>query len=252
MAPAPQKGYKPIKALALYEKGWTIKARLVRKEMKKQCKNRQTNFVMPLEFMDEEGTQITALVCGEAVDTLDKTMKENRVYVISNGEVKIAAKKYSSVKNDFSLMLDAKAKIEEVADDKHIKDKGFNFALIKNIANMSDGSMIDVLGIVVKTSAKQLHVPKKGKGAQTDSAPAPAHTDEKMYKRAITLCDESGMSIGVTMWRRLAEVELTVGQVVGLKRVKVSSFNEKQLNTIPPSEVVIDPADKRTEALKRM
>ena len=241
-----KKSYKPIKALALYEKGWTIKARLVSKGMKRECKTRQSSFIMPLELMDEEDTTITALLCGEAVETYDRMLEKGKVYLFSNGEVKIAIKKFSSVKNDFTLYFDDKSTIELIEDDKNIKGQAFNFTLVKNIAHMPEGSVIDVLGIITMAGSKQLHVAKKGKPGEA------ATGEEKMFKRNIIICDESAASISVTLWREHAELDLVQGKIIGLKRVKVSSFNDKQLNTFKLSEVIFEPPHKRFETLKQM
>lgn len=43
----------------------------------------------------------------DAVDKLDPILKENCVYTFSNAQVKMANAKFSSIKNDFSLVFDA-------------------------------------------------------------------------------------------------------------------------------------------------
>lgn len=234
----------PIRALSLYLKDWTIKARLTKKAPKIECKNKR-GFVMPLEFMDEEGTQITALACGEIVEPLSKTLRENKVYLVSNGTVKIAAKKFTSVKNDFSLFLDGKSIVEEVDDDIKIGNKGFNFTMIKAIGDLNEGAVIDVLGEIQSVGPRQAHAPKK---SGLDKLPQ----TEKMYKRILSIIDESKCLIDVTLWRELAEKELSTGLIVALKRVKVTAFNGKQLTSMRDTEIIIDPPEFRVKEIKKM
>lgn len=234
----------PIKALKLYMKEWTIKARLTKKVPIKKCKERQGS-IMPLEFIDEEGTQISGLACGEIVESLNQTLQENKVYLISNGTVKIAAKKFTSIKNDLSILLDNNSKVEDAVDDNKIEYKGFNFIQIKTIGVLTEGAIIDVLGGIQSTGPKQTISLKK---SGIEILPSP----EKTYKRVISLCDESKASIEATLWRDLAEKEIFKGTVVALKRMKITSFKGKQLSSTKETEIVIDPPDPRVKEIKKM
>jgi replication factor A1 len=202
---------------------------------------------MPLEFMDEDGTQISALVCGEVVEPLSQSLRENKVYLVSNGTVKVAAKKYTSIKNDYSILLDSKSHIEECEDDKKIGDKGFNFTLIKTIENLPEGAVIDVLGQIQNVGARSTAQPKKEKGQALGTLPT-----EKMYKRVITLIDESKVAIEATLWRDLSEKELVPGLIIALKRMRVTAYNGKQLSSTRDTELVIDPPDTRVKEIHQM
>lgn len=63
----------------------------------------------------------------------DDKLKEGGVYLISNGSVKIANQKYSSIKNDYCIVFDRNTEIEEVADDTKIRNLGFSFVTIEEI-----------------------------------------------------------------------------------------------------------------------
>lgn len=47
----------------------------------------------------------------------DEIIKENGVYLFSNGTVKMANNKYSSIKNDYCIIFDRSSEIQEVQDD---------------------------------------------------------------------------------------------------------------------------------------
>ena len=47
---------------------------------------------MNVDFMDSHGTQIQATFFKEAVDRFEALIKENHVYIVSNGSIKTANK----------------------------------------------------------------------------------------------------------------------------------------------------------------
>jgi len=241
--------YKPVKALILYEKNWTIKVRLTNIGPKIGTKKNKNSFIISLEFIDEDDTAISAILCGEAVEKYEKILHKGKVYLISNGEVKIAQKKYSSIKNDFALTLDKQAIIEESEDDKNIKEKGFNFTEILKIAGLADSVLIDVLGVVIQGGTKQSHTAKKTRSGAGEFSNEPA---EKMFKRSIVIADESNASITLTLWRQHADLDIPVGSIIGVKRVKVTSYQDKQIGTTGASEVIVNPPHARAAILKKM
>lgn len=76
---------------------------------------------MNCDLIDKEGCQIQCTFFGEAAEKFDKILKENHVFLFSNGQVKLANKKYTSITNDHCLTFDQNAEIVEVDDDSQIK-----------------------------------------------------------------------------------------------------------------------------------
>jgi ssDNA-binding replication factor A large subunit len=56
--------------------------------------------------VDKFGKEIQATLYNEAVDKYADKFKQGGVYVIRNGQVKMANKKYTTIKSDFCLVLD--------------------------------------------------------------------------------------------------------------------------------------------------
>lgn len=56
----------------------------------------------------------------ETVDKFESLLQENQVYTISNASIKLANQRFSSIKNDFSLVFDNGTKIEKIQDDMSI------------------------------------------------------------------------------------------------------------------------------------
>lgn len=48
-------------------------------------------------------------------------LEENSVYLFSNGTVKIANQKYTSIKNDYCIVFDRNSEITQAEDDTKIK-----------------------------------------------------------------------------------------------------------------------------------
>ena len=68
----------------------------------------------------------------------------------SNGTVKIANQRFTSIKNDFCLVFDKQGDITEVPDDESIKAKGFSFLNLTEIKALERTRAVDVIGIVCK------------------------------------------------------------------------------------------------------
>lgn len=67
--------------------------------------------LLKLSIIDMYGTKIEAAFFDDAADHFEKELKEGKVYQFSNGSVKMANKKFTSVKNDFCLVFEKNAQI---------------------------------------------------------------------------------------------------------------------------------------------
>jgi replication factor A1 len=76
--------------------------------------------IMKLELIDREGTMIEATMFNEVVDKWMNKTEENKVYIFANGTVKMANKKYTSIKNDFCLTFGNETEIQECNEDTNI------------------------------------------------------------------------------------------------------------------------------------
>ena len=75
-------------------------------------------------------------------------MGQDKVYLFSNGSIKMTNQKYTSIKNDYSIVFDRNSEIEEVDDDTQIKKQGFCFSMIDEINHYEQMRTIDIIGIV--------------------------------------------------------------------------------------------------------
>lgn len=68
---------------------------------------------MNVDLIDAFGSQIQATFFKEAVDKFEPILRQNGVYTFSNGQVKIANQRFTSIKCDFSLVFDPYSAIKE-------------------------------------------------------------------------------------------------------------------------------------------
>lgn len=72
-------------------------------------------------------------------ETADKwfvKIQEDKVYIFAKGQVKLANKKFTSIKNDHCLTFGNDTEIQEVAEDTKIMSNGFSFTPISNLKDM--------------------------------------------------------------------------------------------------------------------
>lgn len=78
----------------------------------KSWKNDKGNgVILNIDLMDAQGTQIQATFFNDAAETNNSKLKENCVYTFANGTIKLANKKFTSIKNDYSITFDNNAEI---------------------------------------------------------------------------------------------------------------------------------------------
>lgn len=117
-------GYIPISCLNTFTQDWAIKARVCRKYPVKHWNNaRGQGSLFKIDLVDRGDCQIEATFFGDAQAMSDK-IEEGRVYTMSGGQVKMANKKFTTIKNDYCITFGDQAIIElkqDGDDGKKIK-----------------------------------------------------------------------------------------------------------------------------------
>lgn len=149
---------QPIAALNPYNNAWAIKAKLVRKGPKRSFSRQGAETsVFSVELVDESGTAIEATFWREAADRWHSALEEGAVYLVSRGSVKPANRKFSAVRHDYCIHLDAGAEIERLADDA-VDARAMQTRLdpvpVAQLAAFADKkATVDVLGVVLAVGA---------------------------------------------------------------------------------------------------
>ena len=208
--------YMPVKVLNTFTRDWIIKARVSKRGDVKTTRN--GGQLLKIELVDQFGTSIEGTFFNDAAKMFGEILEENKVYLFSNGSVKMANKKFTSVKNDFCIIFDKNSQIHEAKDDGSIAAQSFDFVKIGDIQEIIQARTIDVCGIVSQIG---------------DRATINLKSGESKVKMQIQLMDDTNNSISLTMWGDEIcdkNEHLCVGDVIAIKSARLSDFSGKSLN----------------------
>ena len=99
--------YTPVKALATGFEDWRIKVRIIKKYEKRSYPGRDGRNggqVLSIDMVDGFGTMIQGTFFNDAVNRFDPLLRENHVYLFANGEIKLANKRFTNIKNDYCIV----------------------------------------------------------------------------------------------------------------------------------------------------
>ena len=71
---------------------------------------------MNVDFQDASGSLIQATFFKDAVERFEGQLKENHIYLISNGQIKYANKKFTNFDNEFSITFDKHAIVKDITE----------------------------------------------------------------------------------------------------------------------------------------
>lgn len=113
----------------------------------------------------------------------------------------------------------------------------FNFTNIGDLQSVEKGTTIDVLGIL-KNVEPIAEVPSKSTG-------------KRYTKREVTLVDDTGYSVRLTIWGNVAtSFDALPESVVAFKGVKVSDFGGRSLSLLNSGTITTDPDIEEAHKLK--
>lgn len=147
---------------------------------------------------------------------MNEVLEYDGVYTFSNGSVKLANKRFTSIKNDFCLTFSKDSVCEKCAEDDEIQGNSFTFTGLDKIEELVQSHTVDVIGVILEVGSVNSINMKDGKSRD---------------KRTITIGDESNICLNVTLWGTVTEAHpFRTGQVIALKSCRVSDYNGKSLN----------------------
>ncbi|WEW55620.1 Replication factor A protein 1 [Emydomyces testavorans] len=237
MAPAHANIY-PIEALSPYSHKWTIKARCTNKSAIKTWQNRNgEGRLFSINLLDDSG-EIRATAFKEQCDLLYPLFEEGSVYYISSPcRVQMAKREFSNVNNDYELTFEKDTVVEKAEDNEDVPQMRFNFTSIGGLQSVEKGTTIDVLG-VLKNVDSVTEVPSKSTG-------------KRYTKRELTLVDDTGYSVRLTIWGNMATTfDAMPESVIAFKGVKVSDFGGRSLSLLNSGSITADPDIEEAHKLK--
>jgi len=231
----------PILQLNMYQNRFTIKGRVTSKGDVKHWSNaRGEGHLSSLEVLDAGGTDIRITMFKEAVDKWHEYFEIGQVYTITGGRLKVANQKYNNCKSNYEMTIDVNTEIVKCEDSKEIQSMIFEFVKIGSLEEKEENSYVDVIGIVQEVGEVQSLTSKK--------------TGNELKKADVTLIDDTGVQVRLTMWGTSAEEagnKLDGGgdkKVVAFRRARVSDYGGK---TLSGGDVYVEPDCPETEDIRR-
>ncbi|KAJ9607275.1 Replication factor A protein 1 [Cladophialophora chaetospira] len=228
----------PIEAISPYSNKWTIKARCTNKSDIKTWHNRNgEGKLFSVNLLDESG-EIRATGFNDQCDQLYDLFQEGSVYYISSPcRVTFAKKQFSNLANDYELHFEKDSTVEKAEEQDGVPQVRYNFTSIADLQAVEKDTTIDIIGVL-----KDI-----GETSQITSK-----TTSKPYdKRELTLVDNTGYSVRLTIWgKTAASFDVSPESVVAFKGVKVSDFGGRSLSLLSSGSLSANPDMPEAHKLK--
>jgi len=228
----------PIEGLSPFAHKWTIKARVTMKsDIKTWHKPSGEGKLFSVNFLDESG-EIRATGFNDQVDQFYDLLQEGQVYYISTPcKVQLAKKQFSNLPNDYELTFERDTVIEKAEDQSSVPQVRFNFCNIQELQNVEKDATVDIVGVLKEVQEVSQIVSK---------------TTQKPYdKRELTLVDDTGYSVRVTIWGKSAtNFDAQPESIIAFKGTRVSDFGGRSLSLLSSGTMAIDPDIPEAHKLK--
>ncbi len=228
----------PIEALSPYARKWTIKARVTSKsDIKTWHKATGEGKLFSVNLLDESG-EIKATAFNDQCDQFYDVLQEGCVYYISSPcRIQLAKKQFSNIPNDYELSFERDTLVEKCEDQNAVPQVRFNFCNLQELQNVEKDATVDVIGVL--------------KEVQEVSQITSKNTGKPYEKRELTLVDDSGFSVRVTIWGKSATAfDAQPESVIAFKGTRVSDFNGRSLSLLSSGTMAIDPDIAEAHKLK--
>ncbi|KAG5921079.1 hypothetical protein E4U61_007153 [Claviceps capensis] len=219
----------PIEGLSPFQHKWTIKARVsMKSDIKTWHKPTGEGKLFSVNLLDESG-EIKATGFNDQCDAFYDVLQEGSVYYISSPcRVQLAKKQFSNLSNDYEITFERDTRIERAEDQSNVPQVRFNFCTIQDLQNVEKDNTVDVIG-VLKDVGEVTSFTSKNSG-------------KPFEKRDLTLVDDTGYSVRITIWGKTANAfETNPESVVAFKGAKVSDFGGKSLSLLSSGTMSVDP-----------
>ncbi|XP_039303739.1 replication protein A 70 kDa DNA-binding subunit isoform X2 [Solenopsis invicta] len=215
-----------IAALSPYQNRWVIKARVINKSPIKTWSNsRGEGKFFSMDLIDKSG-EIRCTAFKEMVDKFYDLIVAGNVYYISRCTLKMANKQYNTMKNDYEMSVTSDTGIVPCHDNSNdIPTLQYNFSPISQVESKEKNDLLDVLGVVTTIGDVQ-HFTARATGRE-------------LIKRDISIVDDSGTMVTVTLWRTQAEeFDASNNTIIAIKRASVGEFNGRKNLSLTMSSII--------------
>ncbi|RAL64370.1 hypothetical protein DID88_001846 [Monilinia fructigena] len=190
-----------------------------------------------VNLLDESG-EIKATGFNEQCDALYDIFQEGSVYYITSPcRVQIAKKQFSNINNDYELTFERDTLVEKAEDQENVPQVRYNFSNIGDLQTIEKDSTVDLIAVLKEVGATSEIISKT--------------TNKPYSKRELTLVDDTGYSVQLTIWGKTAiSFDASPESVVAFKGVKVSDFGGRSLSLLSSGSMSFDPYIQEAHKLK--
>lgn len=228
--------FTPISGLNMYSNRWVICAKITNKsEIRTWSNAKGEGSLFSVVLLDSSGTDVKCTFFKEAVDKFYNLLEEGRVYAFSGGRLKVANMQYNTCKSQFEITFDQNSEIF-LQDDSEDIQESYDFVKIASLSEMEPSGFVDILAVVKSISDPSIIVSKK--------------SGKEMTKCELTIEDDSGADVRLTVWGDLAvnaQTKFANSPVVAFKRARISDFGGRSLSG---SGCSVDPKIQQANQLK--
>jgi hypothetical protein len=134
----------PIKSMNCYLPAWTIRAQCTHKSEVRHWQTHVSTGKLCTVYLADESGEIQATMFNDAVDQLFPTFEVGKVFRVSNGKIKFANAKFSTIKHECELVLDTMTTVVP-SYEKVETDSMHSFTTIDQVFQSSPNTVLGSL-----------------------------------------------------------------------------------------------------------
>ena len=226
-----------LSQISTFTKNICLYVKITKKHLEKKFYNKTTNKesrLLSFDIIDASGFEMQAFIFDITIDKFSPILEEGGIYYIKGGYAKLNDKRYTNIKADYRLIFDYNTQISKI--DKNL-DTHFtkseteqiiklNITKIIDLNNCKQNQIINCIGYIMQIFPVLTKPSRIG----------------NVLIRKIILCDSSLYKVQFTLWNRFTELNVKHGDILLLKSIRVSNYNNNLcLTTIDNSTIDINP-----------
>ena len=224
------KKYTTFSHLNTFSRDIELLARVTDKTELKEYKNEKgIGHIFNINVIDQEGTEMQVACFNKVANKFHSIIKENSVYEIIGGFVKVNNKKFNPTNFEYQLILNDSTVIREILDDGliPIPQAKLNLKKLGELESLQMHSNIDCLGYVVEATDRSVVNTRNG----------------EMAIRKVHIVDDSEYKVEVALWKKNADLVIEIGDIILIKNAAVSEFHGRNISASDNTRITINPSN---------